>query len=479
MSSDPRIAPRVKELVWDVTIEPGYQHRGPNEPLEGRPGCRARVHRIMAEYSMNRTHGHDFKLLLAALPHLSNLRAVVFAELMNDWTEPHNAFKLDGQYRTRRYSPQAEQSTYESPAMREWFGLELGALYAPGTYGNPRPSLGSLARIERWAQSPESVFTQSHSLVDHIAQFRTKTYREIVLLLVAVHVRNLTLESFSVEAAPEPSLHFYGGMDAAWFWGIDIAAIDHFTQGLTRLMDAFRPLRRLCLCLDNLLPRNSPRNWRVFIPRLLNAAENLETLELRLYERDDLPVIQMPHFPQLRTMVLGNFNILHDRLELFLLRWGYSIRLKTLILVDCVILAEEPMGEKDVLKRLRALGKEELVPRESMHKDIRLLSVDPEPPEEGTTSEVGHPPSRVPFMDIGFKSQDGSDSDYMPASSEQSEEDPEKDDALSLLSDRALRSLKVFIDPKVHRPHDSVTYPEDYRLCLWVDDFVVDVLPND
>ncbi|KAL4957537.1 hypothetical protein BDW69DRAFT_180462 [Aspergillus filifer] len=356
MSKKDYIARHVKELVWDVTIEPGYSPWADNPSLDRRGEEGAfRMHCIMEQYFENRRCGLDFIFLLTLLPKLSKMRNVVFIELMRDWTERCKTYKDDTGYYVRHRHPQVDQITYQSPAMREWVDLDFGHINAPASYDNLDPPVEALSAIEDWARAFVTKAPIDRFPACYMSSFRTKTYREICLLAVALRVFDRKLERLTVEAAPRPSWFFHGGRDAPWFLGIDLADINYFDSCRARLSNACQTLRRLCLSIDNRLPRTDSQNWRTFIKPLLISAERLECLELEMMLREKLTEFTLPSPSRLHTVILDNFTMSVKDLSLFVHQSVFPIELNRLCLTGCLITMPGPLTSIDKLRNMISL----------------------------------------------------------------------------------------------------------------------------
>ncbi|KAL4963669.1 uncharacterized protein BDV14DRAFT_201636 [Aspergillus stella-maris] len=371
MCKKDHIAKCVKELVWDVTIEPGYSPWADNPSLDrkGQTGA-FRMHSIMEEYFDNRRLARDFTLLLNVLPKLVRMKNVVFIELMRDWTARSDTYKDNTGYYARRRHPQVDQVTYQSSAMREWADLNFGHINAPASYDNLAPPFEAVSAVEDWAREFVAKASIDNFPADYMSYFRTKTYREICLLAVALGVFNRKLERLTVEAAPRPSWFFHGGRDAPWFLGLDLADINYFPSCWVNLSNACQTLRRLCLSIDNRLPRSDSQSWRTFIHPMLISAERLECLELEMMFREEFTEFLLPSPSRLHTVIMDNFAMSVKDLRSFVHHSAFPIELDTLCLTNCLITVPGPLTTIYNLKSLLSLD----TSRDNI--DNTLLDVD-------------------------------------------------------------------------------------------------------
>ncbi|KAL2799749.1 hypothetical protein BJX66DRAFT_228388 [Aspergillus keveii] len=354
----PRIARCVTTLIWDICTGP-YLSMATRLSSQVAPELVREVMQFAAfEYTQISDAGLDFHALVAAIPRLPRLRAVVFTNLMGRWarlnygpdfSEAASDTCLDP---SRMYLP-----SYESPAMRAWNALRAHDLHgfhkqwpSGRDVSEPTPELDPRLRAQADAIRRVQAEAADVNPGDLLSHLRNKFHQAPLLTLLAFEAHNRKLQSLCVEASPERA-----GNTVSWFEfrGFDLRPFIEVDPGLKGLYAMVRPLRRLSLCLDNSVERRANWNWRGSLTKLLREAEYLQRLELRLYCQDTLgEELILPTTSNLEVLVLEYFVVTKTELEGSLLPWAFRVGLRTLHLIECSFAIPEGMNDVDLIRSL-------------------------------------------------------------------------------------------------------------------------------
>ncbi|KAL2850076.1 hypothetical protein BJX68DRAFT_93432 [Aspergillus pseudodeflectus] len=431
ISTTPRLASRVTELIWDVSMD--LQYIGQSEtaiPLARDRDWDATVACTMDEYAKVLCKGEDFRVLLTALPRFPRLRGVVFTDLMSEWAAIPKE-ETANLYRTSVLPARPGMRSYESPAMREWSRVKVGGLGPARIPWTPEPDAGVYGELQMWAEgfvkrlnvtmsNNEGLSSDDTTPALDISSLRNKHYRGPILAVAAFHAHGRRLNSFAVEAARRgPYNEFCRRVShVAWlgrhpcFQGLDVRRLGEFTGLIDGFADAFRSVRRLCLCLENRHDEGKESTWRPYVDRLLVSAHELRTLELRMNNcKEDFSEFRLPMLPRLQSLVLDSFSIAREVLSDYLLDWSRRTGLQVLHLVDCRILVPRGTSEMDVLGLFLDMDittDDDQHPSPVEESDICLNLHIPDDSEASESDSEDPPPSPsppgtpIPFNDIDF-----------------------------------------------------------------------------
>ncbi|KAL3493498.1 hypothetical protein BJX62DRAFT_235326 [Aspergillus germanicus] len=382
VSNHPRIARCATTLVWDLCTGPNLDGSLYVSSWGIPENVLTQIERIASEYAEISDAALDFRALMAAIPRLPRLRAVVFTNQMGRWTVlNHNPqiqwpapAKANDLEPTRMFLP-----SYESPAMRAWKALRPYPLRdfhnrppAGSVMSDPGRDLQVLPRLRSWAETIRrgdhtTTADEVLALMDILSRLRHKSHRELLLCLIAFEAHGRTLQSLCIEASPSQARHRVSGIQ---FKGFDIHLFLNLDPGLAGLSDMFRTLRKLVLCLDN-SPRNGMQaDWQRGIRKLLHSAEYLQRLELRLLQLEELGeglFHPSNSNSSLEVLVLELFVVTTVEVEEKLLPWSARAGLRTLQLIDCSFVLPAGMDDMAFIRLLA-------------ERDISLDELDSCPP---------------------------------------------------------------------------------------------------
>ncbi|CEN62962.1 hypothetical protein ASPCAL09590 [Aspergillus calidoustus] len=455
-ANHPRIARCVTTLVWDVCTGP-YLSMAIHLSSQRAPELvREAMEFRGAEYTKISDAGLDFRVLMAVIPRLPRLRAVVFTNLMGRWARLRHSPDSAAASDTCLAPSRMHLPFYESPAMRAWNALRAHRLQDfynqwPAGRDVPEPSLELAPRLGTIADGIQrgQAETEDNHPGNFLSRLGNKFHQGPLLCLLAFEAHGRKLQSLCVEALPERARN---SVSAFEFRGFDLRPFVNSDPGLAGLSTMVRPLRKLALCLDNSTECRTSWDWRRAISSLLREAEYLHRLELRLFRRDTLGEdLVLPTTSNLEVLVLESFVVASTELEGSLLPWAVRVGLRTLQLIECPFVIPDGMHEMDLIRSLAdrdiSMDKQDSFPP-SYHdpqgaaRDL-LCAADAESTVSDTSSiddpwlaACEHPKlpredpdaSRIRFMDLDFESHaasnpgdsDASDTDstYFPYTDE-------------------------------------------------------------
>ncbi|KAL2813889.1 hypothetical protein BJX63DRAFT_208784 [Aspergillus granulosus] len=352
MAGHPRINRCVTTLIWDVCTGLDFRLR--------LPEVSQAVERIASEYGDISDRGLDFCALMAALPRLPRLRAVVFTNLMGRWAAIGHNPAFPGLFLSEDgcLSPsRLHFDSYESPAMRRWRTLRvyplLRSLHNTPAAERADPDQELLPRLWAWAEAIQRESRDEQPPLEVLEKLRCKSYRAPLLCLVAFEVRSRSLQRISFDAAAlNDRRHYRRLVSSLEFKGFDIYPFHKWDPELVSLSEMFRRLQNLCLCLDNTVEGRDGWNWRNSIRKLLESAGYLQRLELRLRSLEDLGDLDLSLLSRLEVLVLDSFLMTKTVLEEKLLPWAFQVGLRTLLLIDCPFAIPHGADETDIIRWL-------------------------------------------------------------------------------------------------------------------------------
>jgi hypothetical protein len=434
MSTHPRIALCVRELIWDVSTKPNRSAtRASHSPSVWENVERAQ--RILFDYGHILERRLDFEALLLAIPRFAGLKDVVFVELMSLWMLGRN---VNREYWSSRLIPRPPDfDIFESPAMRQWSALASSVfLHLPITSDEPDSVDTFLSNPRGWVQRMQARSTEFPEAAFNEPGLRS--LRAPILFLGAMERFELKLDSYRLDAVSSP-LH-YRQATPDIFRGFEMTFLTSWDSVMAGLSEGFRSLRRLQLSFD--LPSGDPpesnsRPWHQGLYRMLRSAERLEVLHLRSVARAEFQVSNcLPRFSHLKRLVLDSFTVGAQVVEKELLRWSFAVKLQTLHLLHCVFTPADQSSELFLLLLARDVTLNACCPGSSLARDRG--EADPCPVSGDDTSESqavheivsdndsvgdygsqeGGPPP-VPFQDIEFGSDnEDDDKNYFPCTDE-------------------------------------------------------------
>ncbi|KAL4865180.1 hypothetical protein BDV12DRAFT_200372 [Aspergillus spectabilis] len=485
ISSNNRIAARVTDLIWDVTIEPQFDWEN---MLSATPSSELpnQAAHIKYEYSKNNRTGQDFQVLLQVLPRFPRLNSVLFTELMGEWYSWSFQADYETLYNSSLLPTRRDLDMYESPAMRAWPVVRLDPPQSLLPYSKESVSEDLVREIETWTKILISAADANTAPPLDISSLRNARSRGPTLFLLALQAMNMELKDFSIAGHANRSLwHYQLLLNHPDFGGIELAALRPLIKERKTIPRVFGPLHRLCLYLDN-DPRN-PENacWRTDLERVLESAGNLRALELRLQRPEDFSGIRLPVYTHIKTLVLDKFQIRKEVLDGYLLGWSFESGLRTLSLIDCWIVVPNGVTEMDVLSSFIDMDISSRKEGTGNLADINVsMGTRPMTPTTDTTNEhdafiesdsESSDVNEVLFMDIDFPDpltppeydgywhshpEDPDDPEYYPVSQAQWDDNPNTEFVI-----KDFKSWKsVFEDDYWNRYHreEVAMYDGDY-----------------
>lgn len=422
ISSQPRLANAVRELVWDVSRRPDlYEPRSRPRLYESSQNLE-KCNQIIRDCRDILERGHDFQTLLKILPKYPRLQGVTFTELMSHWiTQFHSRYFQDSWTDfTTEVSPFI---SYTSPAMREWRALgadmgspafrEMPAVDEPISDGESREMM---LRLEDWAKS-----LISGTVTDppkDVSQHVRCSYHGPLLLTVALRALGIQLRSYKINL---PSGRFRHKTVSHRFQGLDFRLLELSCPLSAWFADMFQSLRYLRLCLND---SRSPGG--LDIRPVLERASKLGMLELSTIRGNTLIDLAqvLPTCLALQRLTLYNFRVETQSLERILIPWGLANSLQTIRLVRCIFHRPSAMSEMEVFNWLleKDISNANKGSMDPPHKDTDYLATagnmgytaDKESDEYKDTGEE----QAEQFMDVDWQSDTEDDMDYFPCTDE-------------------------------------------------------------
>jgi hypothetical protein len=357
-ASHPRIARCVTTLIWDVCTGP-YLSMATRLSSQIAPELVREAMEFAAfEFTEIRDAGLDFHALVAAIPRLPRLRAVVFTNLMGRWARLNYGPDFSAAASHACLDPsRMHLPSYESHAMRAWNALRGNDLHGfhnqwpAGRHApEPTPELDPRLRAQEDAIRHVQAEAADVDPGDLLSHLRNKFHQAPLLTVLAFEAHGRKLQSLCVEASPERA-----GNTVSWFEfrGFGLRPFIEVDPGLKGLYAMVRPLRRLSLWLDNSVESGTNWDWRGSLSKLLREAEYLQRLELRLYCQDTLgEELILSTTSNLEVLVLESFVVTSSELEGSLLPWAFRVGLRTLHLIECSFAIPEGMHEVDLIRSL-------------------------------------------------------------------------------------------------------------------------------
>ncbi|PYI00106.1 hypothetical protein BO71DRAFT_478954 [Aspergillus ellipticus CBS 707.79] len=338
ISRNPRIAPCVRELVWDVSIGINGWEFDCSNPLVNQDVKR----QIIEDYHKISEEGYDFKILVQVLPQLSGLKKVIFVSLMSRWVVlvhgPSHTLTTCIPPVSYIHPTRPQSQPLESPAMRKWHKLQMQPVlhdrYPSQHEAQEITSSSSLDQLRAMLVQPDV-----EPMRDFLKAIQYRSDRAPILLLEAFSTFPIPILSYSIEASQTLSscINLPPEVSDQLFRGIDL--VPFLRRNL--LYYQSRSFRHLCLSLDSKMDAYELRNWHRYF-----HTESLQTTEVRVYETVEFhPDMLQAQFPVLRKLVLDNFSVTKKHLEDDLLPWCFKNKLQTLHLVESEFLTPARLTE--------------------------------------------------------------------------------------------------------------------------------------